>query len=85
MSVSQSRRLDPLEQIFRLWNGYLLTGVEYEKPGYTEKAVQEIIRTNSAFHCKLSLLSIKPSRCEPSIVKILPYSKSKQAAGIYCL
>lgn len=70
MALKQSRRLDPLEQVFRLWKGFLFAGVEYEKPGYTENAVNELIRTNSAFHTKLSLLSIHTTKCEPHVVKI---------------
>ena len=70
MFKKESRRLDGFEQAYRLWKGFLFAGVEFEKAGYVENAINEIIRTNSAFHTKISLFSIHKTKCEPKIVKI---------------
>ena len=68
--LKQSRPLDALERIFNLCKIYVHSGVEFEKPGFTENAVKEVLRTNSAFHTKLSECSISKTKCEPRVVKI---------------
>ncbi|KAH0795929.1 hypothetical protein GPJ56_000177 [Histomonas meleagridis] len=74
--IKSKRLLDPYEHIFHLWKGFLMAGVEFEKPGYTEQAVEEIIRTNSGFHLKANLLGYKPTKVPPQIRRIPSNLKS---------
>jgi hypothetical protein len=70
MFSSVKRRLDPLDYVFMLWNGFMQYSIEFETPSAVPPALEEITRCVNAFRLKAGWVYLSATDQKPPIHKI---------------
>jgi hypothetical protein len=72
MIAPKRRRLDPLDYVFLLWNGFMQYSIEFERTADVRPAIEEILRCVNAFRTRAGWVYLSEAKQETPVHAIPP-------------